>query len=178
VPATNSGGRTTFQNAPGGTQRRGIELGLDARLGRDWTARLAADWLRARFEEGYGYTSQGRSVSVAAGNRLPGVPGQSAFLEIAWRGERPGLSAALESRYLGGVAVDDANSDETGGTPVFAARLGWRARNGLRAVLRADNLADRVYAGSVIVNDANGRHFEPAAGRSVYLGLRYDGRID
>ena len=178
VPATNSGGRPTFQNAPGGTQRRGIELGLDAELGRDWSARLAADWLSARFEQGYRYSSQGSSIEVQAGNRLPGVPRESAFVELAWRDQQPGLSAALEARYLGPVAVNDSNRDETGSTPLFNARLGWRWQQGLRLFLRVENLADRAYAGSVIVNEANGRYFEPGAARSVYLGVRYDGRID
>lgn len=176
VPAGNSGGRATFQNAD--SRRRGVELGLDLALSPDWSARLAADWIRARFDEDYSYTSQGSLRRVQAGNRLPGVPHSSAFLELAWRDLRPGLSAALESRYLGSVAVDDRNIDETGSTPLFNARVGWRWQNGLRVFLRAENLADREYAGSVIVNEANGRYFEPGAARSVYLGLRYDGRID
>ncbi|WP_268795277.1 hypothetical protein [Pelomonas sp. Root1237] len=33
-------------------------------------------------------------------------------------------------------------------------------------MLRVDNLADCRYAGSVIVNDGNGRFFEPAPGRT------------
>jgi iron complex outermembrane receptor protein len=38
---------------------------------------------------------------------------------------------------------------------------------------RVDNLFDHRYAGSVIVNDGNGRYFEPAAGRTLQLSLRY-----
>ena len=37
---------------------------------------------------------------------------------------------------------------------------------------RLDNLLDRNYAGSVIVNDSNRRFFEPAAGRRIFVGLR------
>jgi len=40
-----------------------------------------------------------------------------------------------------------------------------------REFLRVENLTDRRYAGSVIVNDGNGRFFEPGAGRSVFVGL-------
>jgi iron complex outermembrane recepter protein len=32
-----------------------------------------------------------------------------------------------------------------------------------------DNLSDKKYAGSVIVNEGNGRYFEPAAGRTWLL---------
>jgi outer membrane receptor protein involved in Fe transport len=37
--------------------------------------------------------------------------------------------------------------------------------------LRMDNLANRSYVGSVIVNETNSRYFEPAPGRTVYLML-------
>ena len=42
----------------------------------------------------------------------------------------------------------------------------------LELLARLDNLADRVYVGSVIVNDANGRHFEAGAPRNVLLSAR------
>jgi iron complex outermembrane receptor protein len=35
------------------------------------------------------------------------------------------------------------------------------------------NLTDRVYSPSVVVDAANGRFFEPANGRSLYVGLRF-----
>ncbi|MCY1544158.1 hypothetical protein D9M68_800180 [compost metagenome] len=41
----------------------------------------------------------------------------------------------------------------------------------LSAYARVDNLFDRRYAGSVIVNEANGRYYEPAAGRSLGAGV-------
>jgi iron complex outermembrane recepter protein len=34
---------------------------------------------------------------------------------------------------------------------------------------RVDNLTNKKYAGSVIVNEGNGRFFEPAAGRTWLL---------
>lgn len=53
-------------------------------------------------------------------------------------------------------------------------RLGWTQRLGawqLRQTLRIDNLSDRRYVGSVIVNDSNRRFFEPGPGRQWSLGL-------
>jgi iron complex outermembrane receptor protein len=41
----------------------------------------------------------------------------------------------------------------------------------LRAFLRVDNVLDQRYIGSVIVNEGNGRFFEPAPGRSWTVGL-------
>lgn len=37
---------------------------------------------------------------------------------------------------------------------------------------RVDNLFDKKYVGSVIVNDGNSRYFEPADGRNWSAGLR------
>jgi iron complex outermembrane receptor protein len=41
----------------------------------------------------------------------------------------------------------------------------------LKALLRIENTTDRRYAGSVIVNDANRRYFEPAMPRHWNLML-------
>ena len=43
----------------------------------------------------------------------------------------------------------------------------WR----LREFARIDNLFDRRYVGSVIVNESNGRYYEPAAGRAWAAGI-------
>jgi hypothetical protein len=44
---------------------------------------------------------------------------------------------------------------------------------GLEALLRWENIFNRRYSGSVIVNDANGRFFEPGAPRHPQLVLRW-----
>jgi iron complex outermembrane receptor protein len=43
----------------------------------------------------------------------------------------------------------------------------------LELLARIDNLADRRHVGSVIVNDANGRFYEPAPPRNALLSLRW-----
>ena len=40
----------------------------------------------------------------------------------------------------------------------------------MNSFLRVDNLFARKYAGSVIVNEGNGRFFEPAPGRTWLVG--------
>lgn len=64
--------------------------------------------------------------------------------------------------------------------PGLPARCCWTwACNGsgtplpLQLSLAVDNLADRRYVASVVVNDGNGRYYEPGAGRSLRLGLRW-----
>lgn len=44
---------------------------------------------------------------------------------------------------------------------------GWQ----LNELVRVDNITDKKYVGSVIVNEANGRFYEPSPERSVTVGL-------
>ena len=46
-----------------------------------------------------------------------------------------------------------------------------------RQFVRLDNLTDRRHAGSVIVNEGNGRFFEPGAGRSLSAGIELTRRF-
>ena len=46
----------------------------------------------------------------------------------------------------------------------------------LELLARIDNITDRRYAGSVIVNEGNARYFETAASRSGLVSLRYQRR--
>ncbi|HUS24219.1 MAG TPA: TonB-dependent receptor [Candidatus Binatia bacterium] len=173
VPATNSGGRASFQNA-GHTRRIGAELGVDAALAADWTARLAADWINAEFRSPFTSIAGGTATTVQPGNRLPGVAAHNLFAELAWRRGRPGWSGAAELRGSGDIAVNDTNTDSAPAYAVFnlgalyRLPLSWGEAS---AFARVDNLADRDYAGSVIVNDGNGRFFEPAAGRAWTAGI-------
>ena len=48
------------------------------------------------------------------------------------------------------------------------------AQGRLRTFLRIDNLFDRSYIGSVIVNDGNGRFYEPGPERSFLAGISFD----
>jgi len=55
--------------------------------------------------------------------------------------------------------------------PEAVARTLEVQRSTLRVFLRIDNLLDRNTIGSVIVNESNGRYFEPAPPRTWLAGL-------
>ena len=168
VTNASAGGRTDFRNAAR-TLREGLELALAARLGGSLHGSLALTALRARFEEGF----ESASAEVAAGQRLPGVPAFVAHMELAWR-PPGGFHAALEARHSARIFVNEANTDAAAAYTVANVRLGFEHRLGhlrLREFLRVDNVADRRYAGSVIVAEARGRYFEPAPGRSLFAGI-------
>lgn len=181
VPALSRGGRASFANA-GATRRMGIEFGATGDVGAHWRYTLAASWIDAGFVDGYAFAvASGTQIEtriVDAGNRIPGIPRADVFAEWAWRSDDGRWSSALEGRWLGDIATDDRNTDAAQAHSRFAWRGQWRARRegGWYAFLRIDNLLDRNDAGSVIVNEANNRYFEPGAGRSATVAVGWSRR--
>lgn len=179
--ATNAGGRSAFQNV-GRTLRRGLELGSSWRPAPAWLARVSASWLDATYRDTFltcaGIPCNAPTAEVPAGNRIAGAPRESAFAELAWRDAAWG-ETGLEWRAVGRVAVNDRNTDFAEGHATVALRWSKAYAVGagmkLEWLLRIENLFDRHYAGSVIVNDANGRFFEPGAPRSGLIALRLSG---
>lgn len=167
-----TGGRTTYKNASR-TSRRGIEVMWEGRIAEALTAHVAYTFLRAVFSDPF--TTGSPPVAVTPGARLPGVPPNSAYAELAWAPANPfGFSAGLEAQHQGRIFVNERNSDAAPAVTLWHARVGLEQRgNGLtlREFLRVNNLTDRNYVGSVIVGDTNGRYFEPAPGRNWFAGI-------
>jgi iron complex outermembrane recepter protein len=178
VPALNAGGRTSFANASA-TRRHGLEASLEGAFGPRWSYALVGNAMRARFEDGYSVRvvrgAQAETREVPAGNRVPGIPALHGFAELAWY-PRASLAVALEAAGNSAIPVDDANSDSAPGHVRVALALRWRSPRdpGWHAFARIDNLADRDAVGSVIVNEANGRAFEPLPARGFTLGLGWN----
>lgn len=166
VSAGGTGGRTTFRNA-GTTRRYGAELQADVRLARQWALQAAYTYLNAEFREG-----------EFAGRMLPGLSKQHLFVGLNYRPTtawRLGVSA----QHAGKVYVNDANSEPAPAFTIASASVGYTRQLGdwtLNAFARVDNLFDRQYVGSVIVNDGNSRYYESAPGRNWATGvsLRYN----
>jgi iron complex outermembrane receptor protein len=176
--ATNAGGRSSFTNV-GRTRRQGLELSGRWQILPTLRAQAALTWLDATYVDGFlacaGIPCTAPTVPVPAGNRIAGTMKKSGFAELAWR-VAPGTEVGAELRGLGSIAVNDVNSDATRGSWIGALRLSqeFMLRGGrLQLLARLDNVSDRTYAGSVIVNDANGRFFEPAPGRAWLLGVTW-----
>jgi iron complex outermembrane receptor protein len=171
---SNTGGRAVFQNA-GKTRRDGIELRMENAWDNGISAQLAYSFLRAVYADAFCNGSCSATTRVSAGNRLPGVPRHSLYGELAWRHAPAGFTVALEGRYTDKVFVDDLNSDAASGYVVANLRAVFEQRSGpwqFTEFARIDNIADRRYIGSVIVNESNQRFFEPAPGRNYFAGVR------
>jgi iron complex outermembrane receptor protein len=170
----NAGGRAVFQNA-GKTRRDGLELSLDGNWSNGISAHCAYAFLRALYVDSFCSGPCSDATRVAAGNRLPGVPAQNLYGELAWRYAPTGFSAAIEGRYSSKVFVDDLNSDAAAGYFMANLRAAFEQRFGpwhLIQFARIDNIANRNTVGSVIVNESNRRYFEAAPMRNYLLGVR------
>ena len=169
VSSLSSGGRAVFQNADK-TTRRGLEASWLAHWAGGLDTRLAYTLLDARFDSAYA----GAQGPVPADNRLPGAPRHSLFADVQ-ASLTESVKAGLETRLESKTYVNDLNGDAAPGYAVFNASLSREFRfNGAKLLLygRIDHLLDKTYAGSLIVNDNNGRYFEAAPGRRLFVGVR------
>jgi len=182
VTQTNAGGRSTFQNA-GSTRRRGLELSAAAELAGDLRLQAAYTWLDARYRDPFqtcaAVPCTTPTLTIPAGNRIPGTAGSSFHAALAWAPPL-GWRGGVEVRALSKVWVNDANADAAPGYATTAAHFGYLARFGafeLSGFGRVDNLFGRRYIGSVIVGEGNSRFFEPAPGLTWTVGASVAARF-
>ena len=171
----NSGGRSVFQNVAA-TTREGIEAGAEGAWSGGFGAKLSYTYLKATVDQSFPSCSGTPCVAraVPAGSTLPGIPRHVGYAEVSWRHEASGFETAAELRALSKVYVDDFNSDSAKGRATANVRAGFKQEGAgwnVSEFLRVDNVTDHAYVGSVIVNESNGRYFEPAQGRAVYGGV-------
>ena len=173
---SNLNGRSTFQNV-GRTRRYGLELGSLWRPAQGLKLQAALTLLDATYRDAF--TSGANTV--AAGNQIAGTQRSSAWAQAAWQpgGIVPG-EMALEWRAAAKTAANDTNTEFSPGYAI--ANLRWSARfnlgtsDALELLARVDNLFDRVYSGSVIVNDGNQRYYETGSPRAYLLSARWQHR--
>ncbi|MEJ5209070.1 TonB-dependent receptor [Denitratimonas sp. CY0512] len=167
--AANSGGRSSYRNVAA-ARRQGLELALDAELARDWSWQLAYTRIQAQFRTDFlacsGSPCTNPDLPIAAGSPIPGVPRSQLASRLAFDNGR--WQSALDASRTGVVVVNDAASQSAPACHTVGIEAGHRIGR-LRLSARIDNLLDRACIGSVIVNDGNGRYFEPAPGRQWLL---------
>ena len=175
--ARNVGGRSSFRNV-GGARREGVEVQADLPLHDAWQLQFAYTWLDAAFRDSFPIcTASGCTspvVQVAAGTRIPGVARQQASARLRWQGEQWNASAQVIA--VGDVTVNDTGSERAPGYGLLNLELvrDWTPGAGrLQGFARIDNALDRFHIGSVIVNEGNGRFYEPGADRTFTVGLRW-----
>jgi len=167
--ARNVAGRSSYHNA-GRARREGAELALTLPLAAGFETGLAWTWMEATFLDGF----QRGTASVAADSRIPGIPRQQLAAHLRWRGQE--WSAGAEVQAVSDVVVNDVGDAGAPGYALlhFEVARDFRLSSGkLHGFVRIDNALNQRYIGSVIVNEGNGRYYEPGPDRGVMVGLRW-----
>jgi iron complex outermembrane receptor protein len=185
----NAGGQQLFESASR-ARSTGLEVGGTA---------LVAGWLDVAAAYAYtdyrfvdftsfvpGPTGQ-REEQDYGGNRLPGLPAHRASAEARLR-PAGGVRATVQVEWQDRVFVENANLVE--GTTYVPVRGGavavpfravparallhvnaaWQL-GGIGLFASVENVLDARYAGSLLINDAQGRFYEAGAGRWLTLGV-------
>ncbi|MBL0940221.1 MAG: TonB-dependent receptor [Gemmatimonadaceae bacterium] len=166
----NQPGRRAFRNA-GETTRRGAESSV--RLA--WShldIGTAYTWSHFRFDRyNVGTTS-------FAGRAIPGVPEH--YLQGFATTQARGVFATLEWTAASEATADDAGTVKGAGYAVWAVRMGATSPriHGVRLepTVAVENIFDRRYASSLIINATRNRYFEPGLPRrlSAVVQVRWD----
>jgi iron complex outermembrane recepter protein len=152
----------TYRNAPR-TRHAGLETGVEVDLPVG-VARLAYTFARYRFV----------SDSLYDGNEIPGAPRHHLAAQLRLE-HRSGLALTPSVEWVpSGYFVNSANTERNAGWATLGLRAEYTvAPIGLTAFVAGQNLTDERYAASVQVDNAAGRSFEPADGRSFYAGFQW-----
>ena len=158
----NGNGRRYFRNA-GRTLRRGGEAGLDAEIG---AVAVRAAYAYSHFR----YVDYVVGTTSFAGRRIPGVPEHALTTSATTR--LAGLSLSATADLAGTVDVDDANSAQAPGRAIVGAAIGRELRVGsarLAPLVAIQNIGGVRSVGSVSVNAAGGKFYEPSPGRTLLV---------
>jgi iron complex outermembrane receptor protein len=166
--------RRFFRNA-GRARHRGVEAALEAQPA-EWLGVVGSyTWADYRYRD-YTVPAGGGTVALD-GRALPGVPAHRAQVVAEVRPRR-GPWLDLELVGTSSVLVDDTLTTRVSGWTQVNVRAGFDARAGgwmVRPFLGVQNALDRDYVGSVVINAAGGRYYEPAPGRNAYVGVALSG---
>lgn len=175
-----SGGKTAFKSAPG-TIRTGFELGGSMLLTPHISAAVSASMIDAQFSKAFTSATVSGTTSIAAGNKIPGIPQSSVFSELAWFSEARGIGAqslasgsrlAIEMVQSGRIFANDTNTASVDGRTIFnlSASQRWTVNKASVTLYgRLNNASDERYAGSVIVN--SNQYIEPGLPKNWMLGV-------
>jgi iron complex outermembrane receptor protein len=161
-------GRRYFRNA-GRTLRRGLEAGVELIAGAAMFA-SAYSYSDFRFDD-YAVTT-GSVTERFDDKRIPGIPLHQLQASLTWRWST--LFVTTEGIASSRALVDDANTSAAPGWAIANVRAGGRIPirgTTLTPVVTVQNLLNRRYVGSVVVNAAGGRFYEPAPERTLSIGV-------
>ena len=155
-----------FSNA-GKSSRDGVELLLDWVPNPSFNTRVAYTYQDFVFEE---FVS---GSSDFGGNKEPGAPPHRVFVGFNYTAPF-GLRSGATVRWVDEFFVRNDNTVSNWAYTVVDLRFGYDTKWGdvdVRPYVGIDNLFDKRYNSSAIVNAFGGRYYEPSPDREVYVGL-------
>jgi iron complex outermembrane recepter protein len=108
-------------------------------------------------------------------NRMPGIPPHHGLVTIGASAGRV-LRLELDTEYTDRFHLTDANDPAAMNPSSTVLHLRLQARApigpaGVQPFITVANLTDRRYNSAAVVNAAQARYFEPAPGRSLFIGF-------
>jgi iron complex outermembrane recepter protein len=171
APLTNSSGRSVFRNV-GRTLREGFEATFAMPIAQRIDFYASANTIAAKYRDAFlacgAPPCTTPNIAVAVGAKIPGVPKQQAFVELRAR-PLANATASIEFQHQGKVFANDTNTEFAKAATLInlaatyaipTSTIDWKL------TARVDNLSNRRDAATVIVNEANGRFFEPRPPRT------------
>ncbi len=160
-------GRTSYRNAAA-TERNGLELSGRWQLSTQWDSRFVSNYLNAEYSQGQWN-----------GMQLPGVAKINHSLQINWQPFNNDFQVSIRFAHRSAVATSDNNLIKAPASNTADIALSGRLASGTTDGLRWQgqwwiklaNVTNETYVGSVIVNQSNGRAFEPAQARNLLAGV-------
>ncbi|MCI0699003.1 TonB-dependent receptor [candidate division KSB1 bacterium] len=172
-----------FRNA-GKAENKGLEVKLAWVPAKGWRADLAYTLMNSVFKDFLVEASPDKLVQLA-GNAVPGAPPHRLFAGLVYE-HAAGAYAEINLQWVDQFFANDFNGPSPGSNkPVqdfindahltVDLRLGFQRpfnKIGIEIFLGSNNIFNERYNGSIVPNAAGDRFFEPAAGRSWYIGAR------
>jgi len=158
----------SFRNIPG-SRHTGFELFTNILVSDDlFGSHTDVRWTTAYTFANFKFTKDDNFKN----NYIPGQPKHLLRSEVRFDHPKgfwfaPNLDWSPKSYY-----VDSANTALNDSYAVVNFRAGFE-KSKYSLFFEAGNLTDKNYSASVVVDDAAGRFYEPANGRSIQIGLSY-----
>jgi iron complex outermembrane receptor protein len=169
-------GFISFTDNAGDTIHRGVELGMDWRLG---TEAMRAGGLEFLWRHNWTYNDFRFDRDPSFGdNRLAGVP-RHLYVSVLTLEAEAGWYVGADARWVpAGPWVDFANTVRAPGYDIYGLRAGWRFDKGFTLFASAENLFDQRYISNVGTNAnqslQNAALFTPGRGRAIFAGVSWN----
>jgi iron complex outermembrane receptor protein len=164
---------STWLNAD--TEKYGLELSGLKVLPYDFAMRAAVTLITAKYSESAG--------SAIKGGKIPGIPESQIYLDLSWRSngwlnksKMTYTEVGADYRSVGKSYANSDNSESAAAYQLFGVKLSHNIKQGAHSLTmfgRVDNIFDKKYVSSMVVNQESRQYYEPGMPRNWILGVKY-----